>query len=100
MDLLLNKRGLSTRSARLAAAAIGGLLVMGLLTTAWIRSGHLGASSSLTNEAPKEKETTGEQKVVLASPGRIEGSTDVINVGAGIDGVLAAVLVNEGQQVK
>lgn len=38
--------------------------------------------------------------VVLAAPGRIEGASEMIEVGAGIDGVLAAVLVKEGQRVK
>lgn len=103
MDLLLNKRGVSNKrglsTRRAIALAIGGLLVVGLLFTAWIRSGHRGASSSSTNEGPKAGEIASEEKIVLASPGRIEGATDVVNVGAGIDGVLAAVLVHEGQQV-
>lgn len=38
--------------------------------------------------------------VALASPGRIEGRSEVVNVGAGIDGVVKAVHVHEGQTVQ
>jgi multidrug resistance efflux pump len=37
--------------------------------------------------------------VALACPGRIEGRSDVVNVGAAIDGVVRAVHVKEGQTV-
>lgn len=37
--------------------------------------------------------------VVLAAPGRVEGQSEAIEVGAGADGVLTAVRVHEGQQV-
>ena len=37
---------------------------------------------------------------VLAAPGRVEGQSEVVEVGAAVDGVIAAVLVNEGQVVK
>jgi len=37
--------------------------------------------------------------VVLAAPGRFEGQSDVIEIGAGADGILTAVRVREGQQV-
>lgn len=37
--------------------------------------------------------------VVLAAPGRIEGTSEVIEIGAAAEGLLAAVLVSEGQQV-
>lgn len=38
--------------------------------------------------------------VVLASPGRIEGRTETIPIGAGADGVIKQVFVSDGQQVK
>lgn len=38
--------------------------------------------------------------VVLASPGRIEGLSDTIEVGAAIDGIVSEVKVKEGQRVK
>jgi HlyD family secretion protein len=36
---------------------------------------------------------------VLAAPGRVEGASEVVEVGAAVDGVLADVLVEEGQAV-
>jgi ABC exporter DevB family membrane fusion protein len=38
--------------------------------------------------------------IAVASPGRIEGRSDSIDVGAAIDGVIQAIHVREGQQVK
>jgi HlyD family secretion protein len=38
--------------------------------------------------------------VVLAAPGRVEGQSEVIEVGTGADGILTAVRVHEGQQVR
>lgn len=56
-----------------------------------------------TESAPQNhsgKNNAGEMSdVVLASPGRIEGITDTINVNAGTDGVLASLRVREGQKV-
>jgi multidrug efflux pump subunit AcrA (membrane-fusion protein) len=37
--------------------------------------------------------------IALACPGRIEGRSDVVNVGAAIDGLVRAVYVKEGQSV-
>jgi len=36
---------------------------------------------------------------VLASPGRIEGASELVEVAAGVDGIISAVLVREGQHV-
>ncbi len=38
--------------------------------------------------------------IALASPGRIEARSDVVNVGAAIDGVVRKIHVQEGQTVK
>jgi multidrug resistance efflux pump len=38
-------------------------------------------------------------RVIAASPGRIEGASEAVRVGAGVDGVVEAVLVKEGQFV-
>ncbi len=40
------------------------------------------------------------EPVVLASPGRIEGLSDMVGVGAAIDGVIQTIHVKEGQQVQ
>jgi ABC exporter DevB family membrane fusion protein len=50
------------------------------------------------------KSVTGEtshtvEAVTLACPGRIEGTSDVVSVGAAIDGLVRAVYVKEGQTV-
>jgi len=51
----------------------------------------LGANDEPNREAGPE--------VVLACPGRVEGASEVINVGAGADGVIAEIRVVEGQAV-
>lgn len=38
--------------------------------------------------------------ILLASPGRIEARSDVVNVGAAIDGVISAIRVKEGEAVR
>jgi HlyD family secretion protein len=38
--------------------------------------------------------------VALASPGRIEGRSDLVNVGAAMDGVIEKIFVKEGQRVR
>ena len=40
------------------------------------------------------------EPVVLASPGRIEGLSDLVGVGAAIDGVIQTIHVKEGQSVQ
>jgi ABC exporter DevB family membrane fusion protein len=40
-----------------------------------------------------------ENVVVLASPGRIEGASDSLDVGAAMDGVIRSIYVTEGQRV-
>ena len=55
--------------------------------------------------APSGVTATAEQNAaspppVLAAPGRVEGASDVVEVGAAVDGVLAEVRVVEGQTVK
>lgn len=42
---------------------------------------------------------TAQDEVVLACPGRIEGLSEIVKVGAGIDGLIKSVPVKEGQQV-
>jgi len=52
-----------------------------------------------TVEASTAPIGSNEAAVVLASPGRIEGKSDVVEVGAGIDGVIQSIQVKEGQKV-
>jgi HlyD family secretion protein len=99
MDMLLTRRSLSTRRARVIALVIGILVLSALVFAAWKRSDHRSIGNTSGPDGAKQAASPAPESVVLASPGRIEGSTDVINVGAGIDGVLAAVLVHEGQRI-
>jgi ABC exporter DevB family membrane fusion protein len=56
-----------------------------------------GASAHIGAEA---KPVARPEPVVLASPGRIEGLSDLVGVGAAIDGVIQTIHVKEGQQVQ
>ena len=74
------------------------LVVAGLLIFAPARNGF--RMQTVAPEESQSQETKSHDDIVLACPGRVEGQSEVINVGAGADGVLTAVLVQEGQQVK
>src|SRR5882724_4290154 len=39
------------------------------------------------------------EPILLAAPGRLEGRTETVEVGASVDGIIASVLVSEGQRV-
>ena len=57
-----------------------------------------GPAASDPRTAPDEGRSV--RPVEFAAPGRIEGATEVVEVGTSIDGVLSEVLVTEGQRVK
>jgi HlyD family secretion protein len=84
------------RRLKLVALILSVVAIAGLLVLALARNG------SRKSVAPdgNQQGTKPHEEIVLASPGRVEGQSDVINVGAGADGVLKAVLVQEGQQVR
>jgi multidrug resistance efflux pump len=65
-----------------------GLTVIGMAGSACNRSA-LGAGERMSAGQPEG----------FAAPGRIEGSSEPIEIGSGIDGVLEAVLVAEGDRV-
>ncbi len=89
------------RKHKLARALLltGGLLLAG--GAGAVLSRQLGQSAA----PPEDTATQAIQpmataaSVLLAAPARIEGASENINVGAGVDGVLTAVLVREGQTV-
>jgi HlyD family secretion protein len=83
---------------KLAIAALVLLFASVALFASWSRLGSKANDASL--EASKEPTAESTEDVVLASPGRIEGASEVINIGAGADGVLAEIRVREGQRVK
>ncbi|MGE0885332.1 MAG: HlyD family secretion protein [Blastocatellales bacterium] len=59
--------------------------------------GQPAASSSANTVVPQAPAT--QPRVTLACPGRIEGASEMVNVGAGESGLLREVRVREGQQV-
>src|SRR5262245_55532090 len=89
---------------RMAAALAIVTVAVALLMT---QSGFLSRPNARV-EASAKNETAGAPasistgpigSVVLAAPGRVEGQSVVIEVGASVDGALVEVRVREGQQV-
>src|SRR5262245_48944071 len=78
---------------RHAIFCITGALAGWFAANSFRDAGPRSAAAARNPEAP-------ESAVVLAAAGRTEGLSEAVNVSAGIDGVLSAVRVNEGQQVK
>jgi multidrug resistance efflux pump len=76
----------------LSILAVTGLLVFALAQNGFRKQALASGESREGTEAHDD--------IVLACPGRVEGQSDVINVGAGADGVLTAVMVQEGQQIR
>src|ERR1041385_721780 len=56
-------------------------------------------ASQPTVFASRSEDKVDQIQPLLASPGRIEGATEVISVGAGVDGVITELRVKEGQRV-
>lgn len=83
---------------RLPIASLVLLVASVLIFASWSRF-RSKANDASPNSA---KEATAENvaDVVLASPGRIEGASEVINIGAGADGVIAEIRVREGQRIR
>src|SRR5215210_3863922 len=82
------------RRLKLIALILSILTVTGLLVFA------LGFRKQTVAREESQKGANPPDEIVLACPGRVEGQSEVTNVGAGADGVLTAVLVQEGQQVR
>jgi len=61
----------------------------------------LTSASTHLNESTASGESlhSPSEDISLASPGRIEGASETIEVSAGVDGILEDVLVNEGDEV-
>lgn len=78
----------SIRLAILLAVVAGFVATINLTT--------LGTHASATSPAPSKERPS----VVVACPGRIEGRSRTISVGAAIDGVVESIHVHDGQTVK
>lgn len=73
-------------------------LVILVVTLARFNSFRTGGTPTHVQDGKPEAPDRSDD-VVLACPGRMEGLTEVIEVGAGIEGVLSEVRVKEGQSV-
>src|SRR5262245_20382278 len=65
----------------------------------WLALSLFSHKVSGVNESIDANAFSKSASVVLAAPGRVEGRTEATDVGTGADGVLTAVLVEEGQKV-
>lgn len=78
----------------------GLLMALVILLITLVRSGFFQTSNAPASaQSEKSATSAGRDEVVLACPGRVEGLTEVVDVGAGIEGVLTEVRVKEGQPV-
>jgi HlyD family secretion protein len=85
------------RNHKLGVITVGLLLISVFAFASYSRLGI--KASNVSPDANKESDRETVPEVVLASPGRIEGASEVINVGAGADGVITEIRVFEGQAV-
>ena len=81
------------------------IMLLGLLVAVvaiYSMISHTGASAHSVVEAPSPvpHDTSPSSTIALASPGRIEARSDLVNVGAAIDGVVRTIHVTEGQTVQ
>jgi HlyD family secretion protein len=80
----------------LGAAGIGAMSL--ILVIAGVRMVRLDSSAS-AKYAPAALEEPAPATIGVACPGRIEGRSETIAVGAAVDGIVQAIHVREGQRV-
>ena len=91
------RRPVSKFSARVVWSI--GLLVAFFIALGLGWSVHHVAKATASNGSATGGMTSQEQ-VVLAAPGRIEGLTEVVDIGAGVEGVVGEIPVKEGEWVE
>jgi ABC exporter DevB family membrane fusion protein len=86
---------------RISIALLICIVLIGLFIAARSRN-QLFSSIVPSTDAKSEPQPTSSETdaVVLACTGRMEGESEAISVGAGIDGVIREMRVKEGEQVK
>lgn len=77
---------------------VAALLGLAILVVLWRPLHRVTKATASAGSA--QSGTASQDQVLLAAPGRIEGLTEVTEVGSGVDGVLAEVTVKEGQHVE
>jgi HlyD family secretion protein len=90
---------LPSGTARTATVLLGLLTVVVVAYSIAPYYAGLAAHSDRTVLVPVTAETSNTPKLALASPGRIEGRSDLVNVGAATNGLVRAIHVKEGQTV-
>jgi len=70
-----------------------------LACVVWLALSLFSRQGSALNQSVSNNTRPQSGSVVLAAPGRIEGRKEATDIGAGADGILTAVLVEEGQKV-
>jgi multidrug resistance efflux pump len=83
--------------ARLGTALLSVLVAVVAVYSLFSRN---GASANTVAETPAPVAREKAPAIVLASPGRVEARSDVVNVGAATDGLIRSIRVVEGQVVK
>lgn len=93
MKVIIGRKGL-----RKGVALVASLLAIVGVYSMFSRS-RASAKSNFDASGPARAPGHAARTVTLASPGRIEARSEVVNVGAAIDGVISAIHVQEGQTV-
>jgi HlyD family secretion protein len=91
---MLSHTGALAHSASAHSASADGPLVDGAPAES------ASAQSGVDHRAQAPPNTSLSRPIALASPGRIEARSDLVNVGAGIDGIVRSIHVQEGQTVQ
>lgn len=77
------------------------IMILLLLVSVFVFVSFSRLRSRASNASPDAaNKQANRETVLLACPGRVEGASEVINVGAGADGVIAEIHVFEGQAVR
>ena len=83
------------KSALRIAIGLAAICLIGIALVRW-----LTLSPTVSAMHPGTEKRVDGESVVVACPGRVEGRSDTIEVGAATDGVVQAVHVHEGQTVE
>src|SRR4051794_24173184 len=106
MRIHLRVRNHSVIAGALAAAmtlSVAGYITFGPVTrtTASVKTTKLAGpvAEAGPGRVSEQSASQADETIVLASPGRIEGRSDTVEVGASIDGVIESIHVKEGSHV-
>jgi HlyD family secretion protein len=86
----------SRRSSVLAGTVA---TIIGLSIASFVVYGPVAQTTASVRPIASANPGPVENAVLLASPGRIEGRSDLVEVGAALDGIIQSIAVKEGQRV-